>query len=105
MFLYFDHFDSELKKKFYWLWIKVSELLLIFGYNFYLRGALKKVCFVMSGFYFIRVIWQIFEISDYEAANKIAMIDILFAFCLISVISISFLSNTKNAKRTKDGRN
>jgi hypothetical protein len=104
MFLCLDHFDSEFKKKFYYLWIKVSELLLILGYNFYLRGLLKRVCFIMSGFYFIRVIWQIFEIIDYETANKVALIDILFSFCLVSVISISLLSQNEFEKRIKNGR-
>lgn len=109
MFLYSDHFNSAFKKNFYYLWIKFSELLLVFGYSFYLTGSLRKICFIVSGFYLIRFFWQLFEIADYEGANQVAIIDILFGICVFTSLvvtvfpSINTYFKKRYAKRLKNG--
>jgi len=110
IFLYFSHFnDSVVYKKYYYLWIKVMDFVLIAGYIFFTKKYLKRAFFVISAFFLMRVIWQLFEIENYYSANKPKVIDFLFVLCVLSVLVISMMPllisffKTIYAKRLKNG--
>lgn len=69
-------------------WNKLVPLLLMFGYSFFVKEKLKMVVYATCAFLLLRFIWQIFELENYQLANKPYILDILF---IVDIIVIMFI--------------
>ena len=93
VFLYYDHFESHpMKVKLYFIWIKLQDFLLLFGVSLFLKGKLRTIGLLASLFYFLRVVWQLFELENYVLANQPYVLDCLFLLLMITILSITFFS-------------
>lgn len=100
-FLYFNHFEQFVVTKYYYICFKVMEFLLIFGYSFFTSGLRKKICYCISAFFIVRVVWQVFELENKFYANRPYVVDILFGLCMLCILSI-WITYKKNLP--KNGR-
>lgn len=101
-FLYFNHFGREIVDRCYFICFKVLELLAVFGYSFFTRGLRKKICYCISAFFALRVIWQLFELENKFYANRPYVLDLLFGCCMLCILLI-WLFSKKHV--SKNGRN
>lgn len=106
IFLWYSHkYDTDFYKKYYYNWDKLKDFLLLFGYLFAVKSKLRIAIIVLSSFFFLRLLWQIFELENYKEANKPYWIDILFGLCVLAMVTISVLpSILKYAKSRRNGR-
>lgn len=70
----------------YYLWDKVKDFCLMFSLSLFLKGRLKRVTLSVSAFLLIRIVWQIWELENYESANKPYVIDWLFILLIVSIL-------------------
>jgi hypothetical protein len=93
-FLYFNTFGSgTFQVNLYYLWIKSKELILWYGYTFFVSGRLKLCVFLLSLFYLIRFCWQIWEIIDKKVANRDVVFIIIYSLFLIIIFTIFVISD------------
>lgn len=75
------------------MWDKCKDLLLFYGYLFFISKAMKEVRFsikVICIFCAIRIIWDVFAIKDYILASEYRVIDILLIL-LLAVVALVWL--------------
>jgi hypothetical protein len=102
LFLYADHGKlAEFKQHYYYAWVKLTALLMSTGIWSSLTGAIKTVWKWLTIFFLIRLIWQIFELEYYKAANKPYVLDGLFVVC-VGIVIIQLI--IFYAKRSRNGR-
>src|SRR3954471_6973579 len=103
-YLYKDNYVQVEWDRYYFLWDKVKDLLLFFGYLYFIpkdkvefRVTVKAICF----FCIVRIVWEVLAISkDYVYASNIRIIDVLFALLLLSVSWVWIKSNIYGKKRS-----
>lgn len=100
-FLYYNHFNQEIVNRWYYICFKVLEFLLLFGYSFFTKGLRRKICYIISAFFMVRIIWQVFELENKFYANRPYVLDIIFGFCMLCILFI-WLAYKKHV--TKNGR-
>lgn len=107
IFLYWSHdVEKIFYKKYYYLWDKLKDFFLILGFAFLTAGKIKKAFWILSGFFFIRVIWQVWELENYISANQPKVIDWIFGLCVASILLIALpLNKFYGNKGFKNGRN
>lgn len=102
LFLYYNHFEDSWVNKIYYLLFKFKELVLVYGYSYFLKGKRKRICIIISWFYLVRVVWQLFELENYQYANRPYIIDLLFFVCIVSVLRITTINSTSHKKNGRD---
>lgn len=92
VFLYYSHFNGTIYDRFYFVAFKVLELVLFFGYSFFLTGIRRTFCYAISGFLLCRVAWQVFEMENYRWANEPYWIDGLFCLLIVCLAFIGLIN-------------
>ncbi len=107
IFLYLGYFSGRpVVTEYYYLWDKTKDLLLVFGFSLFLKGKRRLCCYILSAFFFARVVWQLFEVENYAAANQKYLIDLLFALDALAFFAVLFISKksiTLNLKSSAGG--
>lgn len=107
-YLYFHNdYNTPLQAQLYYLWDKAKDFFFSGSLYFVLRGKLKKVLFLITLCMLLRLLWQFFELINYEYANRIFFLNWLFLMCCITILGINLISIYKQGKKhfKKDGRN
>lgn len=91
-FLYYNHFEENPIKQKYYISFKLLEFFLVVGYPILTKGILRVCGILISIFFFIRVVWQVWELEDYDSANQPYIIDILFVILAGITLIIIFIS-------------
>lgn len=98
-YLFKDDYSQHIWDKYYFLWDKLKDLLLFFGYLFFIpkdkieiRVTVKAICF----FCVIRIVWEFLAISkDYILASDVRVIDVIFTLLLLTISLVWVSSNIK----------
>lgn len=80
---------------YYYLTDKMKDFFLMLGLSLFLTGKLKRIGYSVSAFLLVRVAWQIWEIENYESANKPYIIDWILILLIVSILFNVFNFNTK----------
>ena len=104
-YLYFhNNYNTPLQVQLYYLWDKGKDFFLSGSLYCVLRGKLKKVFLLISGCMLLRLLWQLFEIINYDYANRSFFLNWLFLMCSVAILGINLIS-IYEAKKRKNGRN
>lgn len=95
LFLFYNHFENSVVNQFYYVAFKLLELILFFGYSFFLTGIRKKFCYAISFFLLVRVGWQVLEMENYRWANQPYWIDFLFLLLVVCLGFIGLINHKK----------
>lgn len=105
--LYYNNdYSTLLGKEKYYLWDKIKDFLL-FGSLFLLSNQrrLKWIYGLIAICMFLRAGWEVFEIINYDYANRSFFLDKLFVACIATILFINIVSiNDSKKYRKKNGR-
>jgi hypothetical protein len=106
-FLYFNNdYNTPLNRQLYYLWDKGKDFFFAGSLYCYLKGNLKKIFLLISSCMLLRLLWQIFEIINYDYANRTFFLNWLFLVCCMAILGINLISIYQDKKQFKEnGRN
>ena len=106
-YLYFHNdYNTPLQVQSYYLWDKAKDFLFAGSLYFVLRGVLKRVFLFISVCMFLRLLWQILELINYDYANRVVFLNWLFLMCCLAILGVNIISIYQDKKQAKkDGRN
>ena len=105
-YLYFHNdYNTPFSTSMYYLWDKGKDFLFSGSLYLTLKGKLKQVFLLISVCMLLRLLWQVFEIINYDYANRIIFLDWLFLMCCVAILGINLISIYQYKKKGKNGRN
>lgn len=106
-YLYFhNEYNTPLSRQLYYLWDKGKDFFFSGSLYFYLKGRFKQIFLLISMCMLLRLLWQLFEIINYDYANRTFFLNWLFLVCCLAILGINLISIYQSKKHfKKDGRN
>lgn len=94
-FLYYNKFGSnDFRSLLYYLCFKHKEFLLVLLVTVLLNGKRRLCWLTLSFFYFVRAVWQWWEMFRPIPANSLLIFNILFGALMICILFVIFIADS-----------
>lgn len=82
--------------KYYYVWDKAKDCLLVWSLTFYVAGVYLFSLRALLVFFVIRLLWEFLAIPDYKLASGTEVMDLLFAILLFIIVANLIKTNGGN---------